>query len=92
MTFVKVTVKLPILDTVMLCCALVVPVTCELKTNVVGVTARVFVGVTPVPDRLMTFGLPGALCVMVNFALREPAAAGVNATPTVEQPARYHRL
>jgi|SRR6516162_840359 hypothetical protein len=69
----------------MVCWALVVPVTWGLKTKVVGVTASVFAGVTPDPDRLMTLGLPGALWAMVKVAFRPPVAVGLNVTITVQE-------
>ena len=37
---------------------------------------------TPVPLRLTDCGLPGALSAMLTEAVRVPAAAGLNSTPT----------
>ena len=81
-TLVNVTMKLPVLVTVMVCWLLVVPVTCGSNARVVGVTTKVSLGATPVPVRLITVGLPGALSVIVMVALRAPVAVGVKLTPT----------
>ena len=83
-TLVKVTLKLPVLVTVIVCCALVVPSTCGPKTKLVGVTVKTLVSVTPVPLRLTTVAVVEALSVMVTVAVYAAAAAGVKVTPTVQ--------
>lgn len=50
----------------------------------VGVITRVLVCATPLPEMLMTAGLPGALCVMVIVAVRVPEAVGRKPTVTVQ--------
>src|SRR6516225_1976295 len=80
-TFVNVTLKVPVLVTFTVCVnPLLVLTTWGMKLTVVGVTTSVFVGVTPVPVNVTVRGLPGALSVILTEPLRVPAAKGVNVT------------
>jgi hypothetical protein len=69
---------LPVLDSVTLCAALVVPTLCEPKVRLP--TDRLAAGAAPVPLRLTVWGLPPALSAIASDALRVPAAVGVNVT------------
>src|SRR5215469_6946859 len=83
-TPVNVTLKLPVLATVMFWVLLVVPSTCGSNAREAGVTTRVSACATPVPERVTFAGLPGALCVIVSVAERAPLAAGVKVMPMVQ--------
>jgi hypothetical protein len=73
---------LPLLVSVTLCAALVVPAACEANVKLVGasVTAGAVVAVVPVPANGTVCGLPAALSAMLRAALRAPAAAGSKVT------------
>ena len=75
---------MPVLLTVTVCVALVVPTTCGMNTKLAGVTATVLVSVRPVPDTATVGEAPGALSVMVTVPLAWPAAVGVNVTVNVQ--------
>ena len=56
------------------------------KARLLGERPATAAALAPVPVRLMICGLSLALSVMVNAALRLPAAVGVNVTLTVQLP------
>jgi hypothetical protein len=76
----------PLLVSVTFCATLVVFTVWLAKVRLVGdkVTAGVPPALAPVPVRETVCGLPVALSVMETFALREPAAVGLNVTFTVQ--------
>ena len=74
----KVIVEAPELLSVMVCAALVVPTTWLAKTTEAGLMPRVRLAAVPLPERAMLCGLPVALSVRRNEALRAPAALGRN--------------
>ena len=47
---------------------------------------------SPVPTRLADCGLPGAVSLTARLAVRDPLAAGVNVTLTVQLPAGGREL
>ena len=81
-TLEKVTALLPVLVTVTLCAALVVPVFWRAKVRLEGEKPRVCVGTKPVPLSPITCGLPVALSVNEMDAERAPAAVGENVALT----------
>jgi hypothetical protein len=72
----------PLLRTVTVCAALVVPTTCDAKETLVGVS--VTAGWVPVPLSETECGLPAALSVTVTAAVRLPGAEGVKVTEIVQ--------
>src|SRR5208283_2442533 len=74
----------PVLFSVTVCAALVVPRFWPLKVRLVGVTPAN--GALPVPVRLTVWGLLVPLSVMVNEAVRVPGAVGANVTLRVQVP------
>ena len=81
---VKVTVPLPVFCTVVACAALVEPVFCAAYVRLEGVKLRLLVIVCPVPLNPTFCGLPVALSVKVNEAVRVPFAVGLKVIPTVQ--------
>ncbi len=80
-TLAIVTALPPVLVTVTLLAALVVPTVWVPNETVGAIVNTPGVGViVPVPDALMTWGLPTPLLVTVIVAARAPAAAGANVT------------
>lgn len=79
---VKVRFWFPVLVTVTVWALLVVPEVCAAKVREVG--DRLTVTPVPVPVRGAVCGLPAALSVKFNTALRLAAAAGVKVTETVQ--------
>jgi hypothetical protein len=75
-TVVKLTALLPVLVTVTLCAALVVPVFCNANVKLDGLIPSVNVGTWPAPLSPMDCGLPVALSVRVIEAVRVPLAVG----------------
>jgi hypothetical protein len=70
----------PVLVTVIVCAAVVVPTNWLPKARLVGVTVTAAEGVLPDPLR-GTFWVPvGSLSVITTVALRAPVAAGLNVT------------
>ncbi len=80
-----VSVAVPLLVSVTVCAALVVPTCWLLKVRLVleRVTAGA-VGATPVPVRLTLCGLPAALSVIDSVPVRVPVAVGVKVTLMVQ--------
>jgi hypothetical protein len=74
----------PVLFSVTVWPALVVPRFWLVKVRLVGVAAAT--GALPVPVRVTVCGLPPALSVMLTEAVRAPVAAGVNVTLIVQLP------
>jgi hypothetical protein len=72
----------PLLRTVTVCAALVVPTTWDAKETLVGV--RVTAGWVPVPLSATECGLPAALSVTVTEAVLLPVAEGVKVTEIVQ--------
>ena len=86
---VNVTVVPPVLDTVTLCVALVVPTAWLPKVNDVGVIVIVPpVAAVPVPDSVIVVvcgvALPALVYVTVTVPLNAPVAVGVNVTFTTQ--------
>ncbi len=77
-----VSVAVPLLVSVTVCAALVVPTCWLLKVRVLldNVTA----GAIPVPLRLTLCGLPAALSVIDSVPVRVPVAVGVKVTLMVQ--------
>ena len=74
----------PVLFSVKVWAALVVPRVWLLKVRLVAVTPAT--GALPVPVRLTVCGLPLALSAMLTEAVRAPVAVGVNVTLIVQVP------
>ena len=77
-TAVTFNVAFPVLFTVTVWAALVVPTPCALKPRLEAV--RLTTGPLPVPVKVTLCGLSGALSVMVIAAVRLPTAPGVKIT------------
>lgn len=74
----------PVLLTVTLCAALVLPMAVVASVSEVGeMLAAGAVTDTPVPDSAMAIGVNVLLCEMLSVPVRLPAAVGVNDTITV---------
>jgi hypothetical protein len=74
----------PLLVTVTVCAALVVPTGWLPKPRLVA--DRLTAGATPVPERLTVWGVSAALSLIVRVASREPVAKGVKVTLTEQVP------
>ncbi len=74
----------PVLVSVTVCAALVVPTVWLAKVSEVTERLAVVVGAVPVPVRLTVCGLPEALSVMLKVPVRVPDAVGVNVTLMVQ--------
>ena len=74
----------PVLVSVTVCAALVVPTVWLVKVSDVTERLAVVVGAVPVPVRLTVCGLPEALSVMLKVPVRVPDAVGVNVTLIVQ--------
>ena len=74
----------PVLLSVTVCAALVVPTVWLAKVIEVAERLAVVVGAVPVPVRLTVCGLPEALSVMLKVPVRIPEAVGVNVTLMVQ--------
>ncbi len=81
----SVNAAVPVLLNVIVCAAEVV-LTVWLNASVDGETTATGFSATPVPERLATLWPAPALCVTTRLALRAPAAAGANETPTLQLP------
>jgi hypothetical protein len=81
---VNVKLALPMLVTITVCVALVVPDICA--ANVREETDKLTTGPVPVPVKVTACGLPAALSVRFNVALRFPTADGVKLTLTEQVP------
>ena len=75
----------PVLVSVTVCAALVVPTFWFPKLTLVGLRLTLGAGVTPVPLSAALCGLFVALSVKVRLALRLPLALGVNVTLIVHE-------
>jgi hypothetical protein len=75
---------LPVLVSLTACVGLFAPTVCEPKLKL-G-TDQVAIGAVPVPLKVTTWGLPGALSVICIVAVLAPTASGVNAGPTTQLP------
>ena len=83
----KVNVAAPLLLTVTVWLALVLPTVCAANVSVAAFNAIAGSGVAvPVPLSETPDGEPTALCVIERFALRAPLAAGVNAILSTQDP------
>ena len=81
----KVSAAVPVLLTVTLCEALVLPMAVEASVSDVGdMLATGAVTDTPEPDNAMVIGVSVLLCEMLSVPVRVPAAVGVNDTITVQ--------
>jgi hypothetical protein len=74
----------PVLVTVTVCAALVVPTFWLVKVRLEE--ERLKPGPVPVPVRLTVWGLPAALSITLTEAVKLPTAAGVNVTLMVQLP------
>src|SRR5205823_4238796 len=74
--------KSPMLLMVIVCGALVVPISWLPKSRLVAESTAV--GPVAVPDRLTTLGLLGALLAIVRLPLREPRSLGAKVTLIVQ--------
>jgi len=79
-------VVVPVLCTVIVCVALVVPTAWEPNDTLVGLTDIAGPPVTPVPASGTVVGLPAALLGMLTFADFDPAPCGVNFTLIAQVP------
>lgn len=73
----------PGLVSVTVCAALVEPTACEV--NVRDVELNDVPGAKPVPDRVMVWGEPEAVSVMLILPARLPYVVGVNVTLMVQE-------
>lgn len=81
----KVSGAVPVLLTVTLCAALVLPMAVDANVSEVGeMLATGAVTDTPEPDSAMVMGVSVLLCEMLSVPVRVPAAVGVNDTITVQ--------
>ncbi len=71
---------LPVLVSVTVCGALVLPTSWSLKVREVGEKVAAGAGVVPVPDKATGCGLPVALSAMLRFALSAAVVEGVKVT------------
>jgi hypothetical protein len=78
-----VSVAPPLLVSVTVCAALVVPTSCALKLKD-ATPIETAAGVTPMPIRLMMCGLPAASSVKDTAPVRVPVVLGVNVTLMVQ--------
>lgn len=77
----------PVLLSVTLCAALVVPTFCAPKDKLLGAKATLGVaGVTPLPLSVTTCGLFGPLSFTATVPLVGPATVGVKVSPIVQVP------
>lgn len=83
-TLLMLRAEFPVLLSVTVWAALVVPMAVELKVRLVGETLAS--GALPVPVRLTVCELGVALSVMLNVALKVPEAVGANVTLNVQLP------
>jgi hypothetical protein len=74
----KLTATVPVLLTVTLCAALVVPTDCGANVKLLGATVTVPDTAAPVPLSVTVCGLAVALSVNVIAPVRAPLAVGVN--------------
>ena len=79
---VKLTALLPVLVTVTLCAALVVPVFCVANVRLPGAKPKLKFATWPVPLKPIDCGLPVALSVTEIAAVRVPPAVGENVALT----------
>jgi hypothetical protein len=77
-------VVVPVLCTVIVCAALVVPPAWLPNDRLVGLTDIDDPAATPVPDRPTSAGLPDALLAMLTEAVFAPDPGGLNFTPIVQ--------
>src|SRR5438094_3550547 len=80
---VMLSAAVPVLDSVTTLAALVVPTVCLPNASEVGERLATGVDVpdeTPLPVRLIFWGLPVALSVMVTLPVRVPVAVGLKVT------------
>ena len=73
----------PVLETVTVCAALLVPIVWGLNVNDVGLTETA-AGLKPVPDRATLCGEPAAESLTRSVALRGPAAVGKKVSEAVQ--------
>src|SRR5437660_1704103 len=81
-TLLTVRAPLPVLETVTVWVALVVPVCCVANPKLAGASDTTGAGTTPVPLRATACGLLAALSVIERLAARAPPAVGRKATLT----------
>jgi hypothetical protein len=75
----------PLFDSVVDCAAVVEPTTVEANARLAGLALSAGPGAVPVPLRA-TETAPDTSVLTVSVPVREPAAAGVNVTVTVQDP------
>src|ERR1700734_3672705 len=75
---------LPVLVSFTACVGLFAPIVCEPKLKL-G-TDQLAIGAVPVPLKVTTWGLPGALSVICIVAVLTPTASGVNTGPSTQLP------
>jgi hypothetical protein len=80
------TAVLPVAVSVTVWAGLGVETFCAANVRLAGLMPRVIVWTWPVPLRGTDCGLPLALSVRTTFALREPAAVGLNVTVIEQTP------
>ena len=80
---VKVTVVVPVLLTVTVCAALVVPTVCEPNAKLDGVRVIAPAPAVPVPVRATVSG-PPPVCVTANDPVSVPVAVGLNVIAKVQ--------
>jgi hypothetical protein len=79
-------VVVPLLCTVIVCAALVVPPAWLPNDKLVGLADIAGPAARPVPDRPTSVGLPGALLAMLTEAVFAPDPGGLNVTPILQEP------
>ncbi len=81
---VMLSAALPVLLSVTICAALIVPTPWLAKVRLVADKLTIGAGAVPVPVKVTVCGLPVALSVMLTAALRVPVALGTKVTLMVQ--------